>query len=97
MSVQLFLVVVAVSAIDPLVMLGYGIAGWAGRTWRGAAGAGALAGVVVGALSLGLAATQGAPAQPLRLLAQLCTCVLGATLVRLAIDGVRALRAARPA
>ena len=87
------IVIVLASACDPLLMLFYGVAAYFGKTWGTAAAYGLLAGFGFVILSLMIF---GQPAKPVLLLARLVACVLGAVVVRLAVNGVRKGKAATP-
>jgi hypothetical protein len=87
------IVIVVVSACDPLLMVFYGTAAYFGKTWSTAAAYGMLAGLAFVFLSL---AIFGQPHNPVFLLARLAACVLGATLARLVINAFRKTKASTP-
>lgn len=88
-----FLIAVAISAIDPLLVVAYGAAGWLAPNWRWAALLGPLGGLSVLILLVFLRG-QGWSPKPFSVAAQLVACSIGAALVRFAIDAVQRRRAA---
>ena len=95
MSVLLFLVSVTVSAIDPLIMLGYVLAAVLPKTRMGVAAAGALAGTFFGGFSIVLANANYREPIFYSMLVQFTACVVWALALRTVIDAVRTKRASQ--
>lgn len=88
MEVLIFVVAVLVSAIDPLLLIGYAAAGYFAPNWRWAALYGPLSGLAV-LILLVLIRGQGWQPRAYNVAAQLVACTMGAVLVRLVIDAVK--------
>ena len=82
------LVIVVVPLVDPIVALFYATAAIVAKSVKAATAYGLVAGVLLALLTL---AIFGMPSKPVYLIGRVGTCVLGAVLVRLAINGGRKL------
>jgi hypothetical protein len=95
-TVILFLTSVIVSAIDPILMMGYVAAGSFSKTKLGAAGAGALVGAFFAGFSIFLAHANYHEPNSYSVFVQFTACILGALATRSIIDIVHARKMRQP-